>query len=140
MKDLLPIARNQAGQSLVELLAALSVIVLVLFSLVKVATLSLNNSSYSKQKAQAAKYAQEGIEKTRAYRDANIWSTFSNSCPSLQATLNLPALPSPFSRTITCVNIDSTKSEVKVIISWTDNKGTHTSKTSSYFTDQFLWK
>lgn len=139
MKDSFPVVLNK-GQSLIELLAALSIISIVLMSLVMVGTMAVNNTIYSKQRAQASKYALEGIEKVRSYRDVSLWTNLYNNCLNLNSVIGLPSLPAPFSRSITCTVLSANKVEILVIVSWTDSKGTHSSQMNTFLTNQGGWK
>lgn len=63
--------RSEVGQSLVELIVVVAVIIIVLGALVFATIASIRNASFAKNQAQATKYAQEGLEKVRAGRDRN---------------------------------------------------------------------
>jgi len=137
----LPIARiKQSGQSLIELVAALTIIMIVLLALAGAGLMSIRNSDLAKNKALATKYAQEGMEKVRAYRDQNGWTVFSGACDTLGTSLALPALPAPLTRAITCDDTIATKLKVIVTVSWIDSKNiSHNSQLVTYFTNQSSW-
>lgn len=59
------------GQSLIELVIVVAVIVMVVGGLVFTTISSLRNASLAKNQAQATKLAQEGLEKARVGRDRN---------------------------------------------------------------------
>lgn len=63
------------GQSLFEVVMALSVISIIIFGIVILAVTSIANSNYSRNKALATNYSQEALEWIRGQRDAS-WSTF----------------------------------------------------------------
>lgn len=65
------------GQSLFEVVVALALISVVLTSVVALAVTSIKNASFSKNNAQANRYAQETIEWLRIERDRN-WTNFAN--------------------------------------------------------------
>jgi len=68
---------NSKGQSLIEVLAGLTMAVLIVAALVNMVTASLRSSQYAKTSAQATKYAQEAIEWLRSERDLSpSWSEF----------------------------------------------------------------
>jgi type II secretory pathway pseudopilin PulG len=116
--------KKRSGQSLVEMVIAIAVVLVVIVSLVTVTTISIRNATFSRNQALATKYAQETIEKIREYRAKVDWNTFGANC---QNPPGLPPVPSPFSRTINC--LESRDSiEIKVTVSWTDAKGTHKSE------------
>lgn len=64
-------AVNQSGQSLLEVIIALTVGILVVLALVFAVIFSLRNANFAKNSAQATKLAQEGIERVRTGRDRN---------------------------------------------------------------------
>lgn len=63
------------GQSLVEAVVAVGLISVVLVSLMSAVTFSLGNIKVGKSRAEATKYAQEGLEWLRNVRDED-WKTF----------------------------------------------------------------
>mgnify|MGYP001611356609 CR=1 FL=1 len=65
------------GQSLVEVVMTISVIVLVLVGLISAVTVGLANAQFARNKAQATKYSQEAVEWLRSQRDAG-WTSFYN--------------------------------------------------------------
>jgi len=60
---------NMKGQTLLEVLIALSVAVIIISAVASVSISSLNNAQYARDHDQAAKYAQEGIEMVRKIRN-----------------------------------------------------------------------
>ena len=131
--------KNQSsnnGQSLIEMLAAIAVMIVVILALVAITTAAIRNASFARNQATATKYAQEGIEKVRAYRDGTDWAVFAAGCTENMSVLDLPSLLSPFERTIICSDTNEIKT-VTVTVSWTDSKGSHKSEITTRFTN---WK
>lgn len=62
---------RQAGQSLIEVIIAISVGILVVTALTIATIFSLRNAQFSKNSAQATQLAQEGIDRVRTGRDRN---------------------------------------------------------------------
>jgi Tfp pilus assembly protein PilV len=62
------------GQSMFELIVALAIGIIIVTAVVVVSSNSVRNSSFSKNNAAAARYAQEGMEWLRSQRDQS-WST-----------------------------------------------------------------
>lgn len=62
---------SEKGQSLIEVLVAVTVGVLVVTALTFATIFSLRNAQFAKNSAQATKLAQEGIERVRIGRDRN---------------------------------------------------------------------
>lgn len=65
----LKLTSKQNGQSLVEVVVALSVAAVIITALLIVVITSLRNAQLSQTQSRATKYAQEGLEKVRAIRD-----------------------------------------------------------------------
>lgn len=124
--------REEKGQSLVEVIVALAVALIVILALVRVTVTSIHNASFAKNQALATQYAQEGMEKIRAYRDQNDWSTFVANC---DATLNSFVPPPPFSLSPTTgCTCGSNSCTIKEVITWTDSQGTHKSELATRLT------
>jgi type II secretory pathway pseudopilin PulG len=70
---------KQTGQTLVELVISITLIVLIITAVTILTVNGLKNSQLSRNQVQATKLAQEGIEKMRTLRDSNQtvcgWST-----------------------------------------------------------------
>ncbi len=62
----------QKGQTLIEALIALSIIMIILTSLSTILASSLFNSQFIKEQNRANKYSQEGVEMVRAFQESNI--------------------------------------------------------------------
>jgi Tfp pilus assembly protein PilV len=142
MEVLLRIVRkNQAGQSMIEMVAALGVIMIVLMSMATVGIAAVRNSELSRNKSLAVKYAEEGMEKIRAYRDNpnTTWTTFNASCAN-QSSIGLVAPPPPFTQTITCDTSNVNLAVVVIKIKWTDSKNIeHSSILQSNFSNKQSW-
>lgn len=74
--------KKSSGQTLVEMVVAVGMVSLVLVAIVSGIAISIRNSRFSKNKALATRYAQEGIEKFRFYRDEYGWEPFFNEMQS----------------------------------------------------------
>ena len=69
--------RLESGQSLVEVVVAVGLILTAVVALLSLATASMKSSGFGVTKAQATKLANEEIELVRAYRDSQMyWSYF----------------------------------------------------------------
>ncbi len=62
---------SSRGQTLLELVIVMAVIVIIVAALVFATIFSIRNAQFSKNQAQATKLAQEGLERVRAGRDRN---------------------------------------------------------------------
>lgn len=59
-----------------EVLIALSVIILVITALVRVVTLSIRSTDYARNTSVATTYSTEAMEKIRSFRDSMSWTDF----------------------------------------------------------------
>lgn len=66
---------DQAGQSIVEAIVMVGIVMLMITGLVVGMTRSIKNARFSNTKGPAIKYAQEGLEVARNERDVS-WSSF----------------------------------------------------------------
>lgn len=131
--------RNSKGQSLVEVVVGLAVMMIVVLSLVSVTTVSVRNASFSRNQMLATKYAQEWIEEARNLRNTLPESTFFVGGPPCDDGDQVGI----FTRTRSCIlSTNPTDPEKKtmtmeVIVSWSDDNGTHESKLTTELTN---WK
>jgi len=123
--------KSNTGQSIIEVVAALALVVLVVLGLVKVSVSSINNSAFARDQRAATKYAQEGIENARKLKEeseATFWTKSGVETETL----------GKFTRTVTYTEIeDNQKMQVDVKVSWQDSKGEHQ---SSLQTNLTKWK
>ena len=124
--------KKASGQSLVEMVVAISVVLIVIVALVAVTTVSVRNASFSRNQALAMRYAQEGIEEARKLRDSQKEDVFfvNDSC-SITKTIGI------FSFQRTCRLAGDKTMTVTVVVSWTDAKGTHKSELTTHLSK---WK
>ena len=133
------ITNNQKGQSLIEVIAALAIVILVITALAAVVTLSIANAKFSQNQTLASKYTQEVLEKMRAYRDKHSWEEFTDNCDN-SAVLELSNPPSAWEFKIACnpCSFSDETCVVEVTVGWKDAKDrTHESKLKTNFTS---WK
>lgn len=69
--------KAQRGQTLIEILLAVTVSIIVLSAIVVGIVNSLNNTQYTKNQNLANSYAQEGMSVVKAIKDSD-WNTFSS--------------------------------------------------------------
>jgi Tfp pilus assembly protein PilV len=115
----------------------LGISLLVILAFVSITAVSIRNAEFSKRRAQAAKYSEEGMEKIRIYRDQHTWGDFTTNCSNM-VTLNIPVIPAPgFTRAVTCGDPSDPvgRKTIKVTVGWSDPKGNHQSDVISYFTE-----
>jgi len=125
--------RLNEGQSVIEVVVALSLVAIVILALVKVTISSIQNSSFARDQQTATQYAQEGIENARRLKEQNEIEFWGKS-GSEEETIN------KFERTITYTPVtgeENQKMEIQVVVTWENTKGTHQSDLSTYLT---RWK
>ncbi len=133
------------GQSLFEVLFALAVAALILTAVVSLATLSIRNSSSSRDRTLATSHAQDAVEWLREERD-NDWSYLSLhintyclrslSWPSSGACEDTDYISGTrLRREVVLTLPETTKIEANINVKWTDSQGTHEQITIARFTD-----
>lgn len=138
---------KQGGQSLIEVVVAIGVVVVLVTGLVVGTTSALKAGQYTRTKSQAIKYSQEGMELARQLRN-DSWAAFAaksglwclNKAGSWTQSAGTCAvnIDNIFTRGVTFEWI-AAKSLMKVTVdvSWTDSGGSHNSPLVSYFSQ---WK
>ncbi len=140
---------NAAGISLIEIVFATGVALLLIVSLVTLSSLSVRNAGFARNKAQATKYAQELMERVRAYRDthgyANLVCTSSSgkcyidsnialSNSSATGTVIVGTIFSGyFSMPTPNLSCPANTKEVQVAIAWTEGSGPKVTQLTSCF-------
>ena len=132
-----------SGQSLIELLVALTLIMLVVVAVVGLAAVSIKTSYFAKRETTAKRYAEEAMEWLREQKKSN-WTDFLfaksgntycfNSSPIDGWSSNCDAtLDGIYKREVT-LSSSSDNVTVTVVVSWSDSSGTHETKLVSVFT------
>jgi Tfp pilus assembly protein PilV len=146
--------KSTSGQSLIEVLTALAVVLLVLVALIRATTMSMRSGSFSKSQAQASSYAQEAIEWIRAERDKDWDNNIAVRANDLGNKLCLTRLEWPivsggcgegdyleanqrFKREVTLTSVGGAGNqvEVEVVVSWQESGGEHQSKLTTYLSN-----
>ncbi len=126
---------RERGQTLLEVLVALSAAVIILTAIIGAVTYSLNSSQFSTDQYLASQYAQQGLEVVRRLRDSG-WDSFiglnsTNYCLDKgSSTLRVMAGSCGqnvdlFVRAVTLHHNDAQCSDVSrviVSVSWADGK------------------
>jgi len=76
------LGKVKSGQMMIEVLFALSVVIVVLMALMTGAVTSLKNTRMAKNMALANHYAQQAIENTRAFKNRNVFDVLAEGCYS----------------------------------------------------------
>ena len=146
---------NTKGQSLFEIIFAITISAIVLVGILSVAAFSVRNATFSRNKSLANKYAQEVGEWLKQQKsNASSWDAFYD--------IALPSQPDPdswcfvtlswnfhrtctettdyisglFLRNVTVSDQDSGKGlQFTVTVTWTDQIGIHTTETTTVLTN-----
>jgi Tfp pilus assembly protein PilV len=137
--------RALAGQSLVEVLAAIAITSVVVVALLGLGSVAVRSATASRNRASATSYAQEGIEAVRSIRDRSF-SALPSAGGSLYRlskingswffTSGTETIENLFSRDVRIVSTGTSgKVQVVVNVTWTDNTGSHTVSLDTYLTN-----
>lgn len=147
--------KRSGGQSLFEVVFAMGIAVIIMLGIVSLASVSIRNSSTSRDRTLATRYAQEAIEWVRSFRDTNSWiglQAYSGNPAKVWCVMTSPPawpdladegacdtddyiLSTKFKREVALVDIDSFTIEVTVTISWHDTQGDHVIQQGTRLTD-----
>lgn len=147
--------RNQLGQSMFELLAAVAVVAVALIALISLSTQAVGDTTSSRSRTQATRYSQEALEWVREQRDLD-WNDFYDYTGGVKTTYCLQTLAvTEFDISGSCdqvndrltdtifwreVTLDPTSAdvvEVDVLTRWEDGSGIHSSRAATVLTN---WK
>lgn len=139
--DQRPSRNHRLGQSLAEVVIAVSVVVLIITGLVAGTTASLRTSQFNRARSLATKYAQEAMERARGLRDSgwttfltygdsfgNVWClTSDGQWKDVTSTCDVSdIIDSMFTRTVTFTWDEiNEKMDVRSIVTWRDATGIH---------------
>ncbi len=140
----------EKGQSLFEAIVALAISALIIVAVVSLVSNSIRNSSFSRNKTLASRYAEQATEWLRGQRDSDITTFSNNALTSTWCINNLSWAQSgacggsdviqgtPFSRQVLfSINTVGGKDviEADVIVFWTDSQGYHEVRSATNFAD-----
>lgn len=132
-----------------EMVVALAVVTTVLIVLAALTSLSIRNTTFSKNKTLSTRLTQEAVEWLRGERDAS-WSVFSTnaaiptycltSLSWTQAKIGNCAAGDEvdgtiFLREVDFVIVDPNTVQADIQINWTDSRGGHGVNSSTFFTN-----
>ncbi|MEJ2347576.1 MAG: hypothetical protein P8Y17_00035 [Patescibacteria group bacterium] len=139
------------GQSLFEVVIALGLATLIIVAIVSLATNSIRNTSFSRDKTISTRYTQEATEWLRGQRDED-WDAFITNvtfCPAPPYTQCLDTLSwgdcgscgsdelieNRFTREVSFSDITADSVSMEVKVSWSDSQGSHEVRNSTTLTD-----
>lgn len=127
--------KKTKGQSLIEVMVAIAVLVLILLGMLTAVTYSVRNATFAKNQAIATKYTQEAMENARELRDTHRLEFFQSGSSSLtDCNIEDEAIESGFVLNRTCELVGEETVLIEVAVTWTDARGTHDATASSYLT------
>ncbi len=124
------VKNTNSGQSIIEVIIALSLVVVVIVGLITVTTRSIKNSSFARDQRMATKYAQESLENSRKLKEDDP-NAFWQKTGAETETLGR------FTRTITYSLIAADTMQIIALVTWQDNQGEHQSSLETSLTK---WK
>lgn len=143
---------NKSGQSLFELMMAVGITALTLVAIINLVGSSVSNTSFARDRTQAARYTNEALEWLRNQRDLS-WSTVTANASVTGTTYCINTLDfntagscltdtfitgSKFSRELVLIyddTVDPSSMEARVITNWSDSGGSHESRASTVLTN-----
>lgn len=139
-----------SGQSLFEVILALAMATLIMVALVALASSSIKNSGYSRNKTYATRYTQEASEWLRGQRDDDwdsFYTNFTFCAPSYVQCLDTLSwgncgecveeeiIDNIFKREVTFFDIAADRTTIEITTYWTDSQGIHEVRNSTILTD-----
>jgi len=128
--------KSKSGQMLMEVLFALSIVVIALLALMGAAITSLKNARHSKNMVLANHYTQQAMENVRAYKNRNEFDALVGDCSGnpccyeeitssglgdiINCSSGWGSIDSVFQRRIEIEDEEVDLKKVTAIISWTD--------------------
>jgi Tfp pilus assembly protein PilV len=139
------------GQSLFEVVLALGLATLIIVAIVSLATNSIRNTSFSRDKTLSTRYTQEATEWLRGQRDED-WDVFTANiifCPAPPYTQCLDTLSwgdcgacgedelieNKFKREVSFTEVAADSVSMEVRVYWTDSQGLHEVRNNTSLTD-----
>jgi len=133
--------KKNSGQSLVELIVAVSISALILVALLAGVTMALRSTQLAKKKTQAMAKAQETIEWLRGEKKES-WSEFTSNDKVIYCfnNLNFNSPGECFGDPVDGfhrqgnLSFNGDLAEITITVSWTDNHGDHQESLKTYLT------
>lgn len=125
--------KNEKGQGLLEVVIAIAVMIIIATALISVVAKSIDNSTFSKNKAKATSLAQKSMEEARDLRDQNQTVFFTADYALNTCTETITS--GMFEVVRTCSYDEDETVDLEIIASWTDSKGDHETKINTQLTN-----
>ena len=135
---------SQRGQTLVEVLAGLGMILIVVTALIGMGVVALKASTSARNRTVAAKLASEEMELVRGFRDSEGFSDLSaevvncgTNCyvSGSSVIAGTETVQTNFTRYFTLSTVVAGKIKVIATVEWPESSGTKTTSVTSYLTD-----
>jgi type II secretory pathway pseudopilin PulG len=146
-------SKKSGGQSLLELLVALTLIMLVVVAVVGLAAVSIKASYFAKRETASKRYAEEAMEWLREYKKNNWHDLLANKADADPGDIDFCLNNLNFSTAGACTSFlggiykrelkiykydlnppQKPKVDVEVLVSWSDSSGNHLTRLKSIFT------
>ena len=138
--------RSERGQSMVEVVVAVGLILAAMTALLSLGVVSLRGASFGISKIKATRLANEELELVRAYRDTVGWAGFVldlGECGSgchiasdlTAVTSGTEPVAESFTRCFTVVAEGGSKMRITAVVNWTDQSGERDVTLSSVLAD-----
>ncbi len=146
--------KNEKGQSLFEIIVAISLIALIITSIVSITSIALKNNVHARNQSLAVDYTQEAYEHLRSIKNEN-WDAFypySSDDPGTTWCMNTLENPltnsgdcddvetidnkgTQFTREATLVRNSINSISVNIEVSWSESGKSFTNKIYTYLND-----
>jgi len=124
--------KSQSGQTLIEVVAGIGLLVIVVTALIGMGVVALKTSTSARNRTVAAKLASEGMEIARSVRDqGNLGDVDAAHFPADNTTVGSVT----FTRAWTISDAGTGKKKIIVTVSWPESSGTKSTSVTSYLTD-----
>ncbi len=121
---------NQRGQTLIEVVVGIGLLVIVVTALIGLGVVAMKASTSARNRTVGAKLANEGMEMARSVRDQGSLGDVADDSDNV----TVGSVTFTRTRTVTDV-VAGQKKKIVVEVSWPESSGTKTVSVASYLTD-----
>ncbi|NMC35909.1 hypothetical protein GYA49_02585 [Candidatus Beckwithbacteria bacterium] len=125
---------KQRGQTIIELLIAITVITMVFITLALMSTKSVQMSDLAQNRQSATYLAKKEIELVRKMKNTQTWEQFTTSIGNNNYASTENKIDFTIDRAVNVDPSDNEKYEVVVTVMWDDVKGSHEVKETTFIT------
>ena len=121
---------NQRGQTLIEVVVGIGLLVIVVTALIGLGVVAMKASTSARNRTVGAKLANEGMEMARSVRDQGSLGDVADDSDNV----TVGSVTFTRTRTVTDV-VAGQKKKIVVEVSWPESSGTKTVSVASYLPD-----